>query len=60
MSVISVNAFYVSKSIFFPTLLKEDVVSHPVRAFSKKGRALEFSRPNLLGAINHFPRCMLN
>ena len=45
MSVISENAFHVSPAVFSTTLLKEDVVSHPVRAW-KKGNALEFSHPS--------------
>ena len=45
VSVISENAFHVSQAVFFTTLLKEDVVSHSVRAW-KKGSALEFSRPS--------------
>ena len=50
MSVISENAFYVSQAVVFPTLLKEDVVSHPVRAW-KKGSDLEFSYPSFFCAI---------
>ena len=47
MSVISENAFHVSKAVFFTTLLKEDLVSHPVRAWKKRS-ALEFSRPSFV------------
>ena len=44
VSVISENTFQVSQAAFFPTLLKEDVVSHPVRAW--KGSALDFFCPS--------------
>ena len=51
MSVISENAFHVAQSVFFTTLLKEDVVSHPVNAW-KKGSALKFSCPRFFFFCN--------
>ena len=47
MSVILGNAFKQSQAVFFLTLLKEDVVSHPEKAWKKRS-AFEFSRPRLL------------
>jgi len=44
VSVTSSKAFHVSHPVFFPLVLKDEIVSQPVKAW-KTGRALDLSGP---------------